>query len=387
MKTLILEFQISGHYPEYLKHVLNKISEDRKHEQFLIFINPKLKNQLSLFENRPISKSIHYFSKNEANAYSQLANTKQMANFFYKHILLLQAKYKFGHVLFLNLSLVIRKFKLLNPLTKLPFTFSGILMNSPYRLRQQNQNKWLVFKRELPIKLLVKNKNCTSICILNDKMGVEFYQQWSSKIEFIVDPVRIAPASKIEVYNFHHIDSNSITFLQIGKLGKYKGTLDIFNAIRNIDNQNLKKMHFLFIGKTNADIDAEIDKWNTSKLKNHTSIRNEFISDEDFTAYIQQSNVVLITNRNAENSSGIVNHCLANNKVVIAPGKGYYKEIFKAYKGVALYGDKRSLSDTIMYTFQNYTSLQDEADQFNSEKFISENTDIKFAETLLSNTY
>jgi single-stranded DNA-specific DHH superfamily exonuclease len=142
-------------------------------------------------------------------------------------------------------------------------------------------------------------------------------------------------------------------------------------------------MHFLFIGKVNKDIESEIKTLNKSRNKKITSIRNEFISDQDFSAYVEQSNVILITNKNAENSSGIVNHCLSNNKVVIAPNKGYYKEVFKDYKGVVFYDEHYSLSQAIRFASQNFEHLQEDAKTFDSYKFIVENSQDKFAEILL----
>lgn len=387
MKTLIIEFQTSGHYPEYLKHVLAKIDEDQSSSDFLIFLNPFLKQHLKGFEEKEVYKSMYFFDKSLGTNYSQLENTKQMADFIYAQILNIKKEHDFQHVLFLNLNLILRHYSILNPFKNTGFTFSGIVLNSPYRFREQYDNKFVIFKREFYLRLLAINKNCTKIFILNDKKGANFYSKWSSKFKYIVDPVRISPASNLDIYKHHNIDPSKLVFTQIGKLSKYKGTSDIFNSIRDISPKLLDKMHFLFIGKTNADIDNDIDNWINSKFHNYSSIRNEFISDQDFTAYIKQSHVILITNKNAENSSGIVNHCLANNKVVIAPNKGYYKDIFKDYEAVILYDDHFSLSQAITYAFHNFNQLLNEAKKFNSEKFISENTSEKFAATLLNSIY
>jgi glycosyltransferase involved in cell wall biosynthesis len=363
--------------------VLTQINKDDKSDEFIFFLTPYLEQHLTAFKNTSVYNSIHFFDNSLAAQYANFANTKQMANFILKQIFSIRKQIEFDHVLFLNLSLVLRNPNILNPFKRLPFTFSGILMNSPYRIREKRNNKILQIKREFPLKLLIKNKNCSNIFLLNDKKGVEFYKKWSDKISPIIDPVRISIASDFDVSEYHDIKSDILTFTQIGKLGKYKGTLDIFDAIEEIDAKLLEQIHFLFIGKVNKDIETDIQMLNKTKHKQVTSIRNEFISDQDFSAYIEQSSVILITNKNAENSSGIVNHCLLNNKVVVAPNKGYYKEIFKDYKGVVSYDDKFSLSKAISFATNNFDQLQVDAKKFDNQKFITENSQDKFAKVLL----
>ena|GEM_PF-2016714 len=383
MKTLIIEFQTSGHYPEYLKHVLKKINKDHKSEDFIIFLTPLLIPHLKNLKNTEIYKSIHFFEESLGKTYSHFKSTKHMADFIYQQIIKVNKQFQFDHVLFLNLNLILRHYSILNPFLKLPFTFSGIIFNSPYRFREQNTKRLTIFKRELYLRLLLFSKNCTRVFLLNDRKGVNFYREWSSKIEFINDPVRITSPSKLDIYNYHTIKPSALTFLQIGKLDAYKGTLDIIDAFSNLDAAYAEKVHLLLIGKVNRDTDLTTAKVHQLKEQNRISIRNDFVPDDDFSAYMQQSDVVLITNKNVENSSGIVNHCLANNKVVIAPDKGFYKEAFKGYKGIVNYNDSFSLKHAIIHAINTIDKLKIEAQHFDSKAFIKANSAHKFSETLL----
>ncbi len=384
MKTLIIEFQTSGHYPEYLKHVLKKINEDHKSKDFIIFLTPLLIPHLQNLKNTEVYKSIHFFDESLGKTYSQFTNTKHMADFIYQQIIYVNKRFQFDHVLFLNLNLILRHYSILNPFVKLPFTFSGIIFNSPYRFREQNTKKVTIFKRELYLRLLLFSKNCTRVFLLNDRKGVNFYRKWSSKIEFINDPVRITSPSKLNIYSYHTIKPSALTFLQIGKLDAYKGTLDIIDAFSNLDAEYSEKVHLLLIGKVNKDTDLNTDKVNQLKEQNRISIRNDFVPDDDFSAYMQQSNVVLITNKNVENSSGIVNHCLANNKVVIAPDKGFYKEAFSAYKAVVHFNPNFSLKKAMSYALANFENLQAKADAYDSQAYIKANSAQLFSKTLLN---
>lgn len=383
IKTLIIEFQISGHYPEYLKHVLKKINEKNVAHKFIVAVNPNLKKHLQGFKDTPIAKCLHFFDNQLGEQYAQLQNTKQMADFIYAQIINLKKKYAFHHVLFLNLNLILRHYTIFNPFKRVKFSFSGIILNSPFRFRKEGSSKWITLKREFYLKLLIQNKNCTHIYLLNDKEGAAFYGRWSSKIKPIVDPIRIVPPSSLDVRKYHGIPSTSCIFLQIGKLSKYKGTLEIFKSISELNTKHLQKMHFLFIGKSNKDIEENIQQVKKSAIISYLSIRDEFISEEDFTAYIEQSNVVLMTNKNTENSSGIVNHCIVSNKVVIAPNKGYFKETLQAYQGAVLYDEKCTLTQAIVKAYQMYPILEEQAKQFDKETYINENSADIFAETVL----
>jgi len=384
MKTLIIEFQTSGHYPEYLKHVLSHINADRKHNDFIIYLTPSLKPHLKTFENKNIYKSITFFDDTLAALYKSFSSTRQMADLYYQQIIEIKQHQNFEHVLFLNLSLVIQNFSLLSPFKKSPFSFSGILMNSPYRIRDTKGNLLLQLKRELPLRLLISKKQCSKIFLLNDRKGVNFYREWSSKIEFINDPVRTTSPSKLNIYTYHTIKPSALTFLQIGKLDAYKGTLDIIDAFSNLDAEYSEKVHLLLIGKVNKDTDLNTDKVNQLKEQNKISIRNDFVPDDDFSAYMKQSNVVLITNKNVENSSGIVNHCLANNKVVIAPDKGFYKEAFSDYKAVVHFKPNFSLKKAMSYALANFENLQTKANTYDSQAYIKANSADRFSKTLLN---
>ncbi len=130
------------------------------------------------------------------------------------------------------------------------------------------------------------NKNCKEVFILNDKEGVNFYSKWSKKIKYLPDPIYVAPPSDLNICEYHNIDLNTMKFLHIGSLGRYKGAYDIFNAIKNIDFIN--NLHFLFVGRMENKLFTSLQnlrkQLSRNCLKNVISIRNEFISENDFSA-------------------------------------------------------------------------------------------------------
>ena len=386
MKTLIIEFFATGHYPEYLNHVLKRLNYTGKHFQYIIYLSTRLKEKVIDFIDTPIYNSIYFFSEEVSLDYSKLESTKDMSDFMFDQILEIKKRHDFDHILFLNLNFILLQFSVINPFNSLPFTFSGIFFNSPYRLRKTRKKKIKVWKKELVIRLLTINKKCKKIFLLNDKKGAEYYGKWSSKIKYIVDPVLKTKASDLDIYKHHCIENSSITFTHIGYLGNYKGTFEVIESIHKIQSINHLNCVFLFVGKMLKELKDNFKEL-TQGLDEAIIKTNEgFISDQDFMAYIKQTDVVLIANKNVFSTSGIVNHCLSNNKVVIAPNKGYFKEKFSDYKGAILYDENLKLDKAIIYSTENILNLKHEAASFNSFIYKKENSASKFSEMLLENT-
>jgi len=384
LKTLIIEFFATGHYPEYLKHVLRELNHSGRHSEYVVYLSERIRKRVVSFEHTPVYKSIFFFSEEVSEAYSKFESTRLMSDFIYHQIFEIQQKHQFNHVLFLNLNFFLLQRSAINPFKKLPFTFSGIFFNSPYRSRQAGEEKLGVWKKELVLRLLSLNKNCKGVFLLNDKAGAAYYGRWSSKIKFIVDPVSEAKASDLNIHKFHQIAPSAVSFAHLGYLGRYKGTFEVIDAIHNIQSssEDLNAV-FLFIGKMLKDLKADFKDLTMGLNADTLKVREGFISDANFMAYIKQTDVVLIANRNVLATSGIVNHCMANNKVVIAPNKGYFKEAFSNYKGAVLYDEHFDLQEAIRYTIQHVNQLQQYASKFNSTTFIQQNSGKVFANTLM----
>ena len=201
MKTLIIEFFATGHYPEYLKHVLDHLNKRAKYSEYIIFLSTRLKDRVTSFKNTPVYTSIHFFNEAVSQEFSAFESTKRMSDFMLNQIFEIKKFHDFNHVLFLNLNFFLLQRMALNPFKKLPFSFSGIFFNSPYRSRKYGKDKRGVWKKELVLRLLTINKNCENIYLLNDKEGAAYYSKWSSKIKYIVD-LRI---------QFHHRQGTGIT--------------------------------------------------------------------------------------------------------------------------------------------------------------------------------
>jgi glycosyltransferase involved in cell wall biosynthesis len=384
LKTLIIEFFATGHYPEYLKHVLDHLNKRAKYSEYIIFLSTRLKDRVTSFKNTPVYTSIHFFNEAVSLEFSAFESTKRMSDFMLNQIFEIKKFHDFNHVLFLNLNFFLLQRIALNPFKKLPFSFSGIFFNSPYRSRKYRKDKIGVWKKELVLRLLSVNKNCKSIYLLNDKKGAAYYSKWSSKIKYIVDPVLITTPSDIDIYKEHNIDNDAVTFGHIGYLGSYKGTFDVIEGILGLQSLGHSKAVFLFVGKMLKDLKSNFNQLTKTISPHNLKIKEGFVTNDDLMAYVEQVDVILIANKNVLATSGIVNHVLSHNKVVIAPDKGYFKEVFSDYEAALLFNDKFSLMDAIIYATDNIKTLKDKAILFDSQQHIKINSGEVFSDTLLN---
>ncbi len=383
MKVLIVELISTGHYTEYLKHIINGINEHPYKNEFLFYLNPKLKR---LVEKTLISskKVKVIYSSNEIIV--ELENCKssfQQSSFYWSLISKIWKTEIFNHVLFLNINIVSRNKKVFIPFLRLPFTFSGIFFQSPYQLRGMGQSKYLKrIKRETLLRLLSWNKNCTRIFLLNDREGSTFYSKWSRKIGFIPDPINLVPASNLNIKHYHGIPKRNFVLVHIGALSIQKGSLDIINALETFYPLSFDDVSILFVGKMKANLVQKIESINSLFGKEVIIKRNEFITEEDFSAYLNQSDCILIANRNVEASSGILNHSLMRKKIVIAPNQGFYRSMLKDYDSAYLFDESCAL-ETALKNSMEFKFSKETKNYFDEVKFYEKNSPKRFFNILM----
>jgi len=379
--TIIPEFFHTGHNPEYLNHILTFLDKNQYSETIMFYLSPYLKEHIKISEKSKLYNHIHFFEKTDIDQLLSLKDSKQIASQIFS--LIRKIKINFDHLIFLNINFVLRAKQILLPFYTLNYTFSGIYFHSPYRLRQNSKIKKLsIFKREFALRLLSLNKRCTSVHLLNDKEGAKYYRnRFSKKIHFIHDPIRLNPASNLNIREYHNISGEKIIALHIGALGMYKGTPDVLKIPSSISSETKQKSHFLIVGRISDDLKKLISANNISNK--NISIRDKFVSNDDFTAYFEQCDLVLIANRNIEASSGIVNHCLAKKKVVVAPKLGYFLESLSNYKGAILFDKDLPFESAVEKAINEIKEFKDSAESFDVASYINNNSGDSFSNQIL----
>lgn len=356
MKTLIVETQSNGHYPEYLKHVISWVNENNLQDEYVFYLTGNLESHLTEFQDLPVKTSICFFDKSKDD---ELRWTNDLAGFIVNRIKEINLKFEIKVVVFLNINLVLRFPGILFSSKKFPYLFKGIFFQSPYRLRIEKTGFLKRIKREAAIFLLAKNKNCKDLFLLNDPKGADYYSKWSKKIKNINDPIHVIENECINIREKHGISAEKKVVLHIGSLSEIKGTLDVIETLININGSNRsQEFYFLLVGKSTEVVTKKMALIENIVPHSNYHFRNEYVEDCEFISYIKQSDIVLITNNNVETSSGILNHAVFNSKMILAPNKGYFLERLSNYEFSALYSNKNEILELIV----NSVRLVNEAD-------------------------
>ena len=379
---IIVELHHRGHVSEYVNHILNGFNE-KENIDCLFFLSPYLKPLLIGNLSNSLKSNIHYFSEEIILEFNNCKSNKEKSKFYWKQIFNIKKQYHFDHVLFLNLNISFRHKYILNPWKNPGFTFSGIFFQSPYSIPKNNYlNIKKRIRRELMLKLLVINKNCNRILLLNDKEGSTYYSKWSSKIQFLPDPINKVKSSELNVHEYHGLSKESFIFLHIGALGQYKGSTEILEAIKKLPKEFFIDVIVLFVGYMDENLIDSINQVNNVFGKDVVGIRNEFLSENDFAAYLDQCQCILIANKNVESSSGILNHSLSRTKNIIAPGFGFYKNQLNNYKGCLLFNEYMALEMAMVIMKNDFMEITD-SNKFDSLKYYEANSPNRFFEILL----
>lgn len=382
MKTLIVETQSNGHYPEYLKHVIRWVSQNDLQDEYLFYLTGNLKPHLTEFQDLPVKTSICFFDQQKDD---ELKNTKDLSVFIVNRINEINLKFEIKEVIFLNINLVLRYPGILFPSKKFSFSFNGIFFQSPYRLRTAKTGLLKRIKREIAIYLLAKNKNCKNLFLLNDPQGADYYSKWSKKIQNINDPIHVIEDECINVREKHGISAEKKIVLHIGSLSEIKGTLNVIETLIRINEKYpSEEFYFLLVGKSTEVVAQKMAMLENIVSQSNYNFRNEYVKDCEFISYIKQSDMVLITNNNVETSSGILNHSVFNNKIILAPGKGYFLERLSNYKYSALYSKKNEILELILNSDKLLNETKSQYLKNDCDSKLQFESALDFTKTLLS---
>jgi len=375
-KILIIEFDSVGHHAEYLKHLLNGIINENLYDKYILCITPELQNVIYSFNNRALDNITDFISDQTIKEYKNSVISKKSE----LHWKVIKNKIKqeprINEVLFMQLNIASRNKNVWNLFLLRRIKFSGIYFQSPYRLRLTKDKGFLRrFKREMLLKILLYNKKCKNIYLLNDSEGTLHYSKWSKKIIYLPDPVNIVPPKDIDIRKLHMLKPDSFVFLHIGALRMSKGSFDILEACKKLPSQFSIKNHILFVGKMEAELFQQAHEINTKT--NIITCRNEFVDEETFSAYLEQADCLLVTNKNVEASSGILNHALARKKLIIAREGGYYKKLLNNYKGVSFFNSIESLAESMQFVDKEKSKMIQNIN-FDTDLFIKKNSPQQF---------
>ncbi|MBL7979029.1 MAG: glycosyltransferase [Bacteroidetes Order II. Incertae sedis bacterium] len=153
------------------------------------------------------------------------------------------------------------------------------------------------------------------------------------KIIYLPDPVeKNETDTSFKLHSKFDVQDGRMIFLHMGYLDARKGVVEFINAINLLPVDVLKKSFFLFAGKLSEDIVQNVNNMiNALPQEAAVHITNSFIPYHTFQAYIEQSDVVVLTYQNHIGSSGLLLRAALAKKRVICQDFGLMGYLVKKH--------------------------------------------------------
>jgi len=384
MNKLFFDISISGHHSEYLTHLINSVPSSLNDNYYFIvhpFFSkhfPDLYEKVDLFENIYIIEvTSHEFNK------TQKLSLIKASYVSYRIMNQYAIRYNIDQVTLLYFN----TFQLSTIFYRPKYSISGILFFPLYSTSNNVIYKAFKYlKKYLIIKLFSYNPKIKNIFILEDTQIVNFLNKEFKTTFFktLSDPIpNLSPLKNFDMKNHYGINNNNKVFLHIGSLSERKGTFEIIDSIYHLPNDKQKNMTFLIVGKATDLVTEEIILSKIKKIQKSEYCKiiwdNQFISNEMMKSLFNQSDVILMTYKNNQGSSGILGHAAISEKILIATNNGLIGRLVKEFN-LGLLVDKvhpKEIADKIL------ESIDAKIDFKKSKSFVRRKSVKSFANTIL----
>ena len=321
MTTIVFDSDLTGHHLEYIHHLYTAAINDTQNK-YIFIVNKdfeKVKNKIIWSESNNVS-----FITLNANQQKKCDNGKLLLAAWYKSLIIREytKKYKANQI-WLIMFMQLMPFLPLILNNKIRIT--GILYGI-YLFEKERMNRLRILLEFIRYKIIVSNKSIKKVLVLNNYLGVDFLNKRykTNKFKYIPDPVPFIDNNKLKNIRIDlGVRDNELVFLHFGGLCRRKGTLDIMQAINNMDSEKLNRKVFIFAGKISDDIKEEFYNLKMANdFKCKIIVFDEFCSYEFINNLCYSCNCILIPYSNVNQSSGVIGYAGYFNKPVISPSEG-----------------------------------------------------------------
>lgn len=331
MRILIFDPIISGHHLEYLHH-LYMMAVNRPQDDFVFAVHPDFEKTRSLLE-WPSADNISFdalYSIREQNGHSTSELLKSSWRLC-KQLKTYVRKHKADKV-FTN-----------NIISFVPFaplilgrgvTISGII----YHIYLYKQNELSRVQRafnKFKYQIMAHSKVFGSVLILNDQESAETLNREYKCNKFVGLPDPYVPVKTEGLFDFREkycIPSSAKLFAHFGGLAKRKGTLDILESVRSLDEKSRNNYWFVFAGAVNDDIKDSFYKMYHNLVKDcHILVKDEFCSYEYLASLCEACDAILAPYHETGMSSGMLGYASQFGKPIIAPSNGLIGKLLRKF--------------------------------------------------------
>lgn len=326
MRIMIFDTFVSGHHLEYLHHLYTY--EDNKNEYVLVVPEDfnRVKNKFEWINKKNIT--FDYIDTkliDVAHSSGHLLKSIRLSRILYRYI----KKHNIDNVFLISL---------IDYYPLLPIFFfmrkikvSGIL----YKIYLYEWKNYSIYQK---IYELLRNAmiavSAHVVFVLNDAPAAVYLNRlWKTQcFNYLIDPYIPFEEDKLfDIRKALNIPLGVNLFCHLGSMDKRKGTLDILEAIRLIEERCYA--YFLFAGKIGAEIrDQFYSSYNTLKYKERVIVRDQFCTYEFLGSVSKSCDCMLLPYKRTSLSSGFVYYALQFKKNVIGGTNGLLGKLVKRYQ-------------------------------------------------------
>lgn len=386
MNKLFFDISISGHHLEYLSHLINSILTSMDDKYYFIVHPSFSKHSPDLCKKVDLHKNIHIIEVT-SNEFDRIHKSPLMKASFESYRIMNQyaIRYNIDQVILLYFNV----FQLSTIFFRPKYSISGILF---FPLSNNSDNflyrtlKYL--KKYLIIKSFLFNSRIKNIFILEDAQIVNFLNKEfkTSVFKILRDPIpNLSPLKNFDIKSHYGIHKNNKVFLHFGSLSDRKGTFEIIDSIYHLPDGEKKQMTFIFVGKAVDSLTEDLILSKIKKIQKSESCQiiwdNQFVSNEMMKSLFNQSDVIVMTYKDNQGSSGILGHAAISKKILIATNEGLIGRLVNEFNLGILVNkvDPKEISGKIL------ESINFKIDFKKSKSFVKHKSPKSFTSTILEN--
>ena len=387
MKILVFDFEITGHHPEYIEHLVNYIFEEKgTGKNYYFVVHPDFCNKFPhIVQKVPAPKN--NFIAITSSEFNNLKKFNGNEVQYWDTSKIYDLLDKYAKIINPNICILMYFNRLCKPLiwNKPNFDIRGILFSPVIHPPLKNNFVSILKYTKLRLNrfLYTRNNKIKKIFVLNDKTGaINLNKQVNKKVFFYLpDPTPTIEEEKdFIIRKIYGIDQNKIIFLHFGSLRDSKGTVELIEALNLLSDEIAPKCCLVMAG---TPLNTQMENKINDAVKNVKKVQivyvNEFISNSKMKSFFKQCNLVVMPYKNALASSGVIGHAIIAGKPVISTQQGLIGEINKTYwKGELI--DRIEPEKIAKAIEKSFSNVYPEID---TKNFIEEHTPFNFAKILL----
>ncbi|MEI7583625.1 glycosyltransferase [Runella sp.] len=344
-RTLIYDRDISGHHLDYLQFLVEylKNSPISVREQFLFVLHEGAKAR---FQNDESLIQFRFIPLEQLDAFLSHTSVLGRAGAEMSYLTKLIHEYEAKRLIFMHIDAF--QYEVGRSAVRgLGVKLSGLLF-LPFRkyyedgstIKAKLRREWRGWRKGWQIRWMLRNPLLERIFFLNDKQGVnEYNQRFGNRFEHLPDPIEVGQITSISIEELktkYGLEESKRVFLIYGHLSSRKNVPNILAALKRISPKERQRICILICGEPEKGYESTLFASINEAEKKYPEVRFvkhfRFFNPADTNELFKISDVVLVPYINFFSSSNILGLAAKYSKPLIASNLGVMEGLVNQYK-------------------------------------------------------